>query len=48
MIEIYCKLIINKRRSFEQIPDELQKSVEYRLTELGYDQNGDKFDKEDI
>lgn len=41
MIEVYCKLIINKRRSFEQIPDELKEAVENRLSELGYDQNGE-------
>lgn len=46
MIEVYCKLIINGRRSFKQIPDELKEAVIYRLAELGYDQNG-VFIKED-
>lgn len=41
MIEIYCKLIINKRRSFDRVPDDFKKSVEKRLQELGYDTNGD-------
>lgn len=41
MIEIYCTLIINKRRSFTKVPDEFKESVEARLTELGYDTNGD-------
>lgn len=41
MIEIYCKLIINKRRSFEKVPDEFKKAVKTRLFELGYDTNGD-------
>ena len=40
MIEVYVKLIINGRRSFERVPDELKESVLYRLAELGYDQNG--------
>lgn len=42
MIEVYVKLIINGRRSFEQIPDEFKESVVFRLAELGYDQNGNK------
>lgn len=41
MIEIYCKLIIGKLRSFDEIPDELKEAVEFRLAELGYDTNGD-------
>ena len=41
MIELYCELIKNKRRSFEQIPDNLKEDVKTRLAELGYDQNGD-------
>lgn len=40
MIEVYCKLIINKRRSFDKVPDEFKESVIMRLTELGYDTNG--------
>ena len=41
MIEVYVKLIINKRRSFDRIPEEFQETVEFRLAELGYDTNGD-------
>lgn len=41
MVEIYCKLIINKRRSFDKIPDEFKEAVQSRLAELGYDTNGD-------
>ena len=41
MIEIYCKLIINKRRSFDKVPDEFKEAVEMRLTKLGYDKNGE-------
>lgn len=40
MIEIYCKLIINKRRTFDKVPDDLKKDVESRLKELGYDTIG--------
>ena len=40
MVEIYCKLIIAKRRTFDQVPDSFKVSVEERLRELGYDTNG--------
>ena len=46
MIELYCKLIINKRRSFNKIPEDLKESVEMRLIELGYDTNGDFINSE--
>lgn len=42
MIDMYCKLIINKRRPFAKVPDEYKESVELRLAELGYDTNGDR------
>lgn len=43
MVEMYCKLIINKtRRTFDMVPDEFKTKVEARLKELGYDTNGDK------
>lgn len=41
MIEVYCKLIIAKRRTFDAIPDEFKERVENRLIELGYNTNGD-------
>lgn len=41
MIEIYCKLVINKRRAFDKVPDNFKMGVEARLKELGYDTNGD-------
>lgn len=41
MIEIYCKLIIGKRRTFDKVPDNFKMDVEARLKELGYDTNGD-------
>lgn len=40
MIEVYCKLIISGRRTFDKVPDELKERVEMRLIELGYDTNG--------
>lgn len=40
MIEIYCKLIINKRRPFDKVPNELKEAVKSRLAELRYDTNG--------
>lgn len=41
MVEIYCKLIIAKRRVFDKVPDNFKVEVEARLRELGYDTNGD-------
>ena len=40
MVEIYCKLIISKRRTFDQVPDVFKMDVEDRLEELGYDTDG--------
>lgn len=40
MVEIYCKLIINKRRTFDAVPENFKVDVEARLKELGYDTNG--------
>lgn len=41
MVEIYVKLIINKRRTIDQIPDKFKAEVEAKLGEYGYDLNGD-------
>lgn len=41
MVEIYCKLIIAKRRSIDKVPDNFKSDVKARLNELGYDTNGD-------
>lgn len=41
MVEIYCKLIINKRRTFDRVPDIFKDEVELKLRELGYDTDGD-------
>lgn len=40
MIEIYCMLIIAKRRSFDKVPNEFRQQVQSRLAELGYDTDG--------
>ena len=42
MVEMYCKLIIAKRRTFDKVPDNFKNEVKNRLSELGYDINGDK------
>ena len=42
MVEVYCKLVIAKRRTFNQVPDKLKDQVEARLSDLGYDTNGDR------
>lgn len=49
MIELWCKLIINKvpNHTFNDIKDEsLKREVAKRLSELGYDTNGDPFSQE--
>lgn len=42
MAEIYTKLIINKRRTFDQVPAKFRQEVKEKLVEYGYDINGDK------
>lgn len=46
MAEIYVKLIINKRRPFDQVPDKFKGEVEVKLIEYGYDINGDPLNEE--
>lgn len=41
MVDVYCKLIISKRRTFDRVPDVFKDEVELKLRELGYDTNGD-------
>lgn len=41
MVNLYATLIINKRRTFDQVPDKFKAEVEARLGEYGYDVNGD-------
>lgn len=40
MVNLYCTLIINKRRTFDQVPDSFKNLVKERLEELGYDLAG--------
>lgn len=47
MVTLYCTLIINKRRTFDQVPDKFKNEVEAKLEELGYDTNGDPIVKEE-
>lgn len=47
MVELYCQLILNKRRTFDQIPDAFKDRVEERMEELGYDTTGDPIAKEE-
>lgn len=46
MVEIYVKLIINKRRTFDKVPAKFREAVKERLLELGYDTNGDPITSE--
>ena len=41
MVKMYCTLIINKRRSFDDVPAKFKVEVEAMLNELGYDTNGE-------
>lgn len=41
MVDVYVKLIINKRRTLDQVPDVFKADVEAKLREYGYDTNGD-------
>ena len=41
MVSLYCTLIINKRRSFNQVPEGIQNEVREKLMAMGYDINGD-------
>ena len=47
MVEIYAKLIMNKRRTFDQVPEKFKAGVEAKLGEYGYDLNGDPIAKEE-
>lgn len=40
MAEIYVKLIMNKRRTFDQVPEKFKADVEAKLREYGYDTDG--------
>lgn len=47
MIEMYCRLIINHRRSFNRVPNPFKAAVETRLKELGYDTDGNRINSEE-
>ena len=44
MVNIYCTLVTNKRRTFESVPEGFKEQVKARLKEQGYDTNGDKLE----
>lgn len=44
MVNVYCTLIINKRRTFESVPEGFKEQVMARLREQGYNTNGDKLE----
>lgn len=46
MVEVYCRLIASKRRSFGMVPDELKEKVEARLKELGLNTDGEPIKQE--
>lgn len=46
MVDLYCSLIIAKRRHFTDIPTEYKDKVQKRLYDLGYDTSGDLLTEE--
>ena len=40
MISIFCTLIVNKRRTIDQVPENIRDAVEAQLKKDGYDING--------
>ena len=41
MVEIWARLIMQKRRTIKDVPEELRGTVREYLAELGYDEEGD-------
>ena len=41
MIELYTTLIINKRKTIDQVPEALRNDVHMALNRRGYNRNGD-------
>ena len=40
MVALYVALIINNRRTFEQVPDKFKEAVKADLKAIGLDENG--------
>ncbi len=47
MVNLYATIIINKRRTFGQVPEKFKADVEAKLLEYGYDTNGDLIAEEE-
>lgn len=41
MVDLYARLIIRKRKTFDEVPEKLQAAVKAALKSMGYDTNGD-------
>lgn len=44
MVNLYATLIINKRRTFDQVPEKFKAAVKADLEALGLDENGNPVD----
>lgn len=44
MVNLYATLIINKRRTFDQVPEKFKADVKADLEALGLDENGNPVD----
>ena len=44
MVALYVALIINDRRTFDQVPDKFKAAVKADLEALGLDENGNPVD----
>ena len=44
MVNLYTTLIINKRRTFDQVPEKFKAAVKADLEALGLDENGNPVD----
>lgn len=47
MVNLYATLIINKRRTFDHVPEKFKVDVEAKLLEYGYDTNDDPIAEEE-
>lgn len=45
MVDLYCVLIVNGRRTFDQVPKKLQPAVKAQLAAMGLDENGNPIEE---